>query len=591
MYKTNIILLLILAVSVSTVKSDIRTLASGDVKAEVALANDGDIIELTTSGGAYTWSAMYDVTVDKAITIRAAAGLTARPVITYAGTTGVTKYFFGYKPTAGTKSVTWTLEGVVLDGDSKPGSLFQVKCIGAGSNFSFTMNNCVVRNFLTGAQLFYYLTGATPTVMGALSVSNTEFRNIPQAIMGSGALSQQPHVTTFSNCLFAGPFSSTILINNSSDTGAGFGFTVDHCTFTGAAAKEISIKTQIPVITNTIFTNSTNTTTANVWGTIVDSPSNGVYYTATGVKATLYPRTTNAKSANPMLDANGYATDPEYLTGSTDGKPIGYYSLVPQVPTITTDMLSMPNFNHVSGASEIVPLNVSGTNLTNDIRITVPTGYELSLDANDNFSSTPLVLNQTLGSVLPTDVYVRMANGLARGTYSGNIELTSTNAPTVNVAVTGEMIPEPVISISNLVGFDYSGNGPSDEQYFVVSGSGLTNAILVNAPANYEISTLSGSSFVGSNSINIVPTNGDVTLFLVYVRLKAGLGIGNYNEAISLTSTGVTAQQLMLAGVVSAIPIGMRQKTKSSPVVTPTIINLQGNYSTKNSKVIKLLIP
>jgi hypothetical protein len=184
-----------------------------------------------------------------------------------------------------------------------------------------------------------------------------------------------------------------------------------------------------------------------------------------------------------------------------------------------------------------------------------------------------------------------MANGLARGTYSGNIELTSTNAPTVNVAVTGEMIPEPVISISNLVGFDYSGNGPSDEQYFVVSGSGLTNAILVNAPANYEISTLSGSSFVGSNSINIVPTNGDVTLFLVYVRLKAGLGIGNYNEAISLTSTGVTAQQLMLAGVVSAIPIGMRQKTKSSPVVTPTIINLQGNYSTKNSKVIKLLIP
>jgi pectinesterase len=80
---------------------------------------------------------------------------------------------------------------------------------------------------------------------------------------------------------------------------------------------------------------------------------------------------------------------------------------------------------------------VSGTNLTNNITITPPAGYEVSSGNNTWYnSSTPLVLTQTSGMVPRTNISVRL-NGTTAGSYNGNIVNASTGAASVNVPVSG----------------------------------------------------------------------------------------------------------------------------------------------------------
>ncbi len=120
-----------------------------------------------------------------------------------------------------------------------------------------------------------------------------------------------------------------------------------------------------------------------------------------------------------------------------------------------------------------------------------------------------------------------------------------------------EIIPEDptiIVSPSALTGFTYvQGNGPSAEQTFVVSGENLTAGIIITASANYEISLTTGAGY--TSPLTLTPTTGSVSETTIFVRLKAGLAAGNYNdEIISLTSTGATDQSVTCSGTVSTPP-------------------------------------
>ncbi|GAB1405233.1 hypothetical protein MASR1M74_24130 [Lentimicrobium sp.] len=117
----------------------------------------------------------------------------------------------------------------------------------------------------------------------------------------------------------------------------------------------------------------------------------------------------------------------------------------------------------------------------------------------------------------------------------------------------------PVISVtpSSLSGFTYvEGSGPSAEQSFTISGSNLTEDIIVAAPTNYEISTGTGGAFSAANPITLSPTSGNVASTPIYVRLKAGLAYGTYNnETITASSSGADDKTVTCNGLVSR-PIG-----------------------------------
>jgi pectin methylesterase-like acyl-CoA thioesterase len=113
-------------------------------------------------------------------------------------------------------------------------------------------------------------------------------------------------------------------------------------------------------------------------------------------------------------------------------------------PTITV-FGALGNFlqglGKASGAQSYV---VAGANLMNNLVITPPAGYEVSADNTKwNSSSAPLSIAPTNGTIANTTIYVRL-NGTATGSFNGVIANASTNAATVNVAVTGTIQSDPL---------------------------------------------------------------------------------------------------------------------------------------------------
>lgn len=115
-------------------------------------------------------------------------------------------------------------------------------------------------------------------------------------------------------------------------------------------------------------------------------------------------------------------------------------------------------------------------------------------------------------------------------------------------------VPFLAVNPATLSGFTYVvDNGPSAEQTFTVSGLDLTGDIVVTAPTNYELALASVGPFAASQTL--VPVAGTVAETTIFVRLVAGLAVGEYNnEVINITSTGATAVTVTCSGEVTAPP-------------------------------------
>lgn len=137
---------------------------------------------------------------------------------------------------------------------------------------------------------------------------------------------------------------------------------------------------------------------------------------------------------------------------------IGYTDYISDIVTIS----SVPTIN-VSGnlgsfmqglgaPSSSQTYTVSGVDITNDIIITPPAGYEISSNGGANWYNlnNPILLSPTSGSVTSTTISVRL-NASAAATYSGNITHTSVGAATVNQAVTGTTQTGPLLVSSTLI--------------------------------------------------------------------------------------------------------------------------------------------
>jgi hypothetical protein len=95
----------------------------------------------------------------------------------------------------------------------------------------------------------------------------------------------------------------------------------------------------------------------------------------------------------------------------------------PAVPEIVVGS-AMSSFAQILGTpSAEQSFTVSGSDLTNNITVTAPTNYEVSLTSGSGFASSVQV-NQTSGSVPTTTIYVRLNAG-AVGAHNGDITVTS----------------------------------------------------------------------------------------------------------------------------------------------------------------------
>jgi hypothetical protein len=139
------------------------------------------------------------------------------------------------------------------------------------------------------------------------------------------------------------------------------------------------------------------------------------------------------------------------------------------------------------------------------------------------------------------------------------VEIRSTGAAQVKVddiswTSFGGITPAITVTTTILNGFNYVlGSGPSISQSYNLSGTNLTGFpgnIFVTGSSNYEVS-LDNTSFV--SSVNVPFTSSNLPLTTIYVRLKTGLPISNYNgELISNTGGSATTVNVTCNGNVTA---------------------------------------
>ena len=154
--------------------------------------------------------------------------------------------------------------------------------------------------------------------------------------------------------------------------------------------------------------------------------------------------------------------------------------------------------------------------------------------------------------------------------YNGIKGQSDENYNTVNPATNSSSSIITVYTNTNPFN-DFSANvsTPSLPQSLSFSGNSLSSALLITAPADFEISTNANSGYTNTLSFN--PISGSIATTLVYVRLKSGLVAAPYSESIVLSSTGAISQNVICNGDVFA----------NAPIVlAPSVAQLNGfNYA------------
>ncbi|TXD62491.1 T9SS type A sorting domain-containing protein [Polaribacter sp. IC066] len=226
-------------------------------------------------------------------------------------------------------------------------------------------------------------------------------------------------------------------------------------------------------------------------------------------------------------------------------------SAAPSVTVTNGSEISELDYFFGNGPSAEKDFSVGGTNLTEDILVTAPASFEVSLASGGTFTES-FTLTQTNGVITSTDVYVRLKASLAVNTYAGNIVITSAGADDETVALSGEISPaEAQFSYTAFLNdFNYveSDALPSEEQTFTVEGLFLTGDLMVTAAANYEVSLTTANGF--ADAVTITPSSGSVAETTVYARLKAGLTLGSYTGDITISSAGVADGMITVNGTV-----------------------------------------
>ena len=217
-------------------------------------------------------------------------------------------------------------------------------------------------------------------------------------------------------------------------------------------------------------------------------------------------------------------------------------------PSIATSATSLNQFSATAGsASDPQSFTVLGFGLSTAISVAPPIGFEISADGVSYSAS--LSLPSAGGTV-----YVRIpASATSGSSPSGNISLVSSPALSRTVAVSGAVTAanSPTVSCSptTLTGFSTYAGSVSTAQTITVSGTYLTDSVVVTAASGYEVSS-NNISF--SSSVPITQIGGTLGGTPVYVRVAGTASVGALSgNAVSVSSVGSPVVNVSGSGTVS----------------------------------------
>ena len=388
---------------------------------------------------------------------------------------------------------------------SNLGTLFNADRYGGG----MTITNCLIESNYAA-----FGGGGYANLSGGSNIKNSIFRMNTSFTDGGGIYTGSSDIIT--NCLFysntaAGKGgaicqdgsgwmvikNSTIAGNQASEGGGIFNKAAEiYNSIVWANAATSSTGNQIsgsPAINNSCYGNGTN----DVMGT--PSPVNCIttapmFADASNNDYRIYGNSPCANTGN-----NSDNTEPYDIRGQAriqdNTIDMGAYEwtlgIDPKTSIIIPSTLSLSTFTSCSGtSSDFQSFPVAGNYLTDNIVVTAPSGFDVSLAAASGYGNS-VILTQTGGNVPATTVYVRMKN-TASGNPSATLSLISTNAETRLVSVSGSVIASPTSYVVTGGGSFCSGG---DGVTVILSGSqsGVNYQLVING-------VNSGSPVAGAGS-------------------------------------------------------------------------------------------
>jgi hypothetical protein len=223
-------------------------------------------------------------------------------------------------------------------------------------------------------------------------------------------------------------------------------------------------------------------------------------------------------------------------------------------PTIVVNE-SLSEFYTCAGNSDLQSLVVSAYQLTHDLNISAPTGYEISLNSSSGFGSS-LSLSQNAGEVDTTSIYVRLNSSSSNG-VSGNLVFTSNGAFTVNTPTGDGIVGMDSIYVSSSgsnSNYGTSISSPYANLAYAISKVRCPSTVISVAAGTYaddllDISGVSNLSIEGNGmGSTIFDQSGSGDHFLEIKGNSnnisiSGMTIKDYDEnnnggALDITATG-----------------------------------------------------
>ena len=140
------------------------------------------------------------------------------------------------------------------------------------------------------------------------------------------------------------------------------------------------------------------------------------------------------------LSPDTYTDNATVASAGADSQTVSLTGTVTAADPQITVTAFLDDFNYIAsegGPSPEDSFSVEGLFLQDDISVTAPANYEVSLTTATGFASSVSITPDQAGTVASTDVFVRLAAGLSAGNYTGNITVSSTGVTEELIAVNG----------------------------------------------------------------------------------------------------------------------------------------------------------
>jgi len=244
-------------------------------------------------------------------------------------------------------------------------------------------------------------------------------------------------------------------------------------------------------------------------------------------------------------------------------------------PTITVNSfyLSFGSVN-IGEMSLEKSYTIVGTNLVDNITVTCPNGYMLTLTPGVDYNDT-IIVPQTRGGANATIYVVFTPTSVAA--YTGMIKHESMSATTKNLAIVGtgvDLYTPSIIVAPFMFNFgDLQINLVSPEQSYTITAQNLQDSLLIVVPDGFLISQTSGGTDF-NDTLTIFPALGEINT-TIYITFNP-IAVQPYAGIITHQSVNATTKNVLVSG--NGIDL-----TAPSIIVTPAFLNFNTVQITQTS--------